>query len=118
MVLDVLYSTEWDNLITGKKISAVTFWAPWSASCISFKPIFESISKGFQNVYFARVNVDEQSDISEKYGIKSIPIIKFFCESMEIDEIVGYVPKNVLQEKIYEIIKNTHNCLSTISISK
>ena len=118
MVLDILYSTEWDNLITGKKISAVAFWAPWSTFCISLKPIFESISKGFQNVYFARVNVDEQSDISEKYEIKSIPIIKFFCESKEIDEIVGYVPENVLQEKIHEIIKNTHNCLSNVSIRK
>ena len=118
MVLDILYSTEWDNLITSKKISAVTFWAPWSTFCISLKPIFESISKGFQNVYFARVNVDEQSAISEKYGIKSIPIIKFFCESKEIDEIVGYVPENVLQEKIYEIIQNSPNCLSTISVNR
>ena len=118
MVLDITNTKEWDELIKNEKISVVAFWAPWCPFCISLKPLFNSVSKDFENLNFARVNVDKQSNIATKYGVQNIPIIKFFCENKEIGEIIGYVPKNVLKEKIKENIKNTKSCMSKISLIK
>lgn len=118
MVLEITNNKEWDELISDKKITSVAFWAPWCPFCISLKPIFNSISNGFENINFARINVDEQSSLATKYGVQSIPVIKFFCEGREIGEIIGYVPKNVLKEKINETIKNSQKCISNISVRK
>jgi thioredoxin-like negative regulator of GroEL len=39
----------------------------------------------------------KQIDIALRYGIRGIPVIKFFCEGKEVGEIVGFVPEIVLK---------------------
>ncbi len=46
----------------------------------------------YPDIIFVKVNVDEQQDLVSRYGIRGIPVIKFFCEGKEVGEIVGYVP--------------------------
>lgn len=118
MVLEIISNSQWQEIKSSKKITAAVFWAPWCSFCISLKPIFESISKEFQEIQFLRVNVDEQSDIATKHGVQGIPLIKFFCEDKEIGEIIGYIPKNILKEKIMEIVKNAPSCVANTSRRK
>jgi thioredoxin-like negative regulator of GroEL len=100
MSIDVKTS-EWDSLISGKKLVAADFWAEWCPYCVRLKPIFES-----------------EADIASRYGIRGIPVIKFFCEGKEVGEIVGFVPENVLKKRIEEISKNAPGCLSNTSIRR
>jgi thioredoxin 1 len=118
MSLDIMQETEWDTLISDKKLLAVDFWAPWCPFCMRLKPIFESIASKYPDVRFVKVNVEEQQGLAARYGIRGIPVIKFFCEGREVGEIVGYVPQNELEKRISEISSEVPTCLANTSLRK
>jgi thioredoxin 1 len=111
-------TSEWDPLISDKKLVAADFWAPWCPFCVRLKPIFESVAKEYQDIKFVKVNVQEEGDLASRYGVRGIPIIKFFCEGKEVEEVVGYVPQDVLKKQLEKIAKNTASCLTNTSIRK
>ena len=110
--------SEWDSLISGKNLVAADFWAPWCPFCVRLKPIFESVAKDYQDIKFVKVNVQEEGDLASRYGVQGIPVIKFFCEGREVGEVVGYIPQEVLKEKLEEIAKNAPSCLTNTSLRK
>jgi thioredoxin 1 len=118
MSLDILQETEWDTLISDKKLLAADFWAPWCPFCMRLKPIFESIASKYPDIRFVKVNVEEQQGLAARYGIRGIPVIKFFCEGREVGEIVGYVPQNELEKRISEISSEVPSCLANTSLRK
>jgi thioredoxin 1 len=115
MSVDIKMS-EWDSLISGKNLVAADFWAPWCPFCVRLKPIFESVAKDYQDIKFVKVNVQEEGDLASRYGVRGIPVIKFFCEGREVGEVVGYIPQDVLKGKLGEIAKNAPSCLTNTSL--
>jgi thioredoxin 1 len=112
-------SSEWDLLISGKKLVAADFWAPWCPYCMRLKPVFDSIAKDYgENIKFVKVNVGEETELASRYGIQGIPVIKFFCEGKEVGEIVGYLPQDALKKEIENISRNVPNCLTNTSLMK
>jgi thioredoxin 1 len=69
MSLDMTQEAEWDSLVSGKKLVAADFWAPWCPYCTRLKPIFESIASEFPEVIFVKINVEEQQGLASKYSI-------------------------------------------------
>ena len=115
MSKDMTQETEWDSLVSGKKLVAADFWAPWCPYCMRLKPIFESIASKFPDIEFVKLNVDEQEGLASRYGIRGIPVIKFFCEGKEVGEIVGNVPQQELEKKISQISGEAPACLANTS---
>jgi thioredoxin 1 len=112
-------SSEWDSLISGKKLVAADFWAPWCPYCVRLKPVFDSTANDYEeNIKFVKVNVDEETELATRYGIQGIPVIKFFCEGKEVGEIVGYQPPDSLKKEIENISRNVPNCLANTSVMK
>jgi thioredoxin 1 len=103
MSIDITQEREWDSLVSGKKLVAADFWAPWCPYCMRLKPIFESLASKYPDITFVKINVDEQQELGSRYGIRGIPVIKFFCEGREVGEIVGYVSQNELEKRINTI---------------
>jgi thioredoxin 1 len=118
MSSDITQETEWDSLISGKKLVAADFWAPWCPYCMRLKPVFEMIASKYPDIIFVKVNVDEQQDLTSRYGIRGIPVIKFFCEGKEVGEIVGYVPQIDLEKRISEISSEAPTCLANTSLKE
>jgi thioredoxin 1 len=118
MPSDITQETEWDSLISGKKLVAADFWAPWCPFCMRLKPIFESISSKYPDTRFVKVNVDEQGGLASRYDIRGIPVIKFFCEGKEVGEIIGYVPQNELENRISKISSEAPTCLANTSLTE
>ena len=116
MTLDITHETEWNTLISDRKILAADFWAPWCPYCVRLMPIFESIASKYPDIRFVKVNVDEQQELASRYGIRGIPVIKFFCEEKEVGEIVGYMPQGELEKKVSEIGNGAHACLANTSL--
>jgi len=115
MSKDMTQETEWDSLVSGKKLVAADFWAPWCPYCVRLKPIFESTASKYSDIEFIKINVDEQEGLASRYGIQGIPVIKFFCEGKEVGEIVGYVPQQELEKKISQISSEAPACLANTS---
>ena len=118
MSKDITQETEWDSLVSGKKLVAADFWAPWCPYCVRLKPIFESTASKYSDIEFVKVNVDEQEGLSSRYGIQGIPVIKFFCEGREVGEIGGYVPQNELEKRVSEISNEVPTCLANTSLKE
>jgi thiol-disulfide isomerase/thioredoxin len=53
----------------------IDFYATWCRPCYVMKPIFESVSNEFYNYYFYRVDIEQEEDLSEMFGIEAIPAI-------------------------------------------
>jgi len=112
-------SSEWDSLISGKKLVAADFWALSCPYCVRLKPIFDAVAKNYaDDIKFVKVNVNEEPDLASRYGIQGIPVIKFFCEGREVGEIVGYLPQDRLTKEIESISRNAPSCLSNTSLRK
>lgn len=83
----------------------VDFWAPWCGPCQMLGPIFEELSKEFENkVLFAKVNVDGEQELAQKYNVSGIPCLLLLKDGKEVDRIVGALPKERLLERIESII--------------
>lgn len=79
----------------------VDFWAEWCGPCRMVGPIVEEISNDYVGkAVVGKVDVDNNPEISMRFGIRNIPTILFFKGGQVVDKQVGAVPKNVLAEKL------------------
>lgn len=86
-----LNNSNFEQIISAENLTLVDFWAEWCGPCKSMHPIFESLAKQYPNVKFARVNVDQNQNISMKFAVQSIPTFIMFKSGKIIDKMMGAV---------------------------
>jgi thioredoxin 1 len=80
---------------------AVDCWAEWCAPCLMVAPVLEELARDYTGkIVFARLNVDSNRGTASAYGIMSIPTLLVFKKGELIDQIVGAMPRNMLEPKI------------------
>jgi len=92
---------------TIKRHSAVVvdLWADWCTPCHMIAPIVEELAKDYAGkVVFGKLNVDENKMVAAKHGIMAIPTLLFFKNGKLVDQVLGAVPRQHLEEKIKKII--------------
>ncbi len=82
MAVIELTSDNFDQVVTGNDLVVIDFWAPWCGPCRSFAPVFEAASAQHPDVVFAKVNTDEQQELSSQFGIRSIPTLMVFRQQV------------------------------------
>ena len=83
----------------------VDFWAEWCGPCKMIAPAIEELAADFDGkAKVAKVNVDEQPNLAQEYGVRSIPTLLFFRDGKVREQLVGAVPKDALAEKLNDLI--------------
>ncbi len=79
----------------------VDFWAEWCGPCRMLTPIMESLSTEFADkVIVAKVNVDAEMELAQKFGIMSIPNVILFHKGQIVDNSVGVRDKGFYATKL------------------
>ena len=77
----------------------VDFWAPWCGPCRIVGPIVEELATEYAGkARVVKVNTDENQEISQAYGIMSIPTLAIFKGGKVVDGVIGAAPKHMLKE--------------------
>ncbi len=83
----------------------VDFWAEWCGPCKVLSPIIEEIAHEQEGkVKVAKINVDENPDLSQRFNIMSIPTMKFFKKGKLAAELVGAAPKSTIEATLKTLI--------------
>jgi thioredoxin 1 len=86
-----LDGSNFDKVVSAENPTLVDFWAEWCGPCKTMHPVFESLSKKYPNVKFARVNVDMNQNIAMRFGVQSIPTFIMFKSGQMVDKMMGAV---------------------------
>ena len=90
-----------DEVLSSDKPVLVDFWAEWCGPCRKIGPVVEELASEYEGkAVIGKVNVDDNPEISVKYGIRSIPALLIFKNGEVVDQIIGAVPKAVLKKQL------------------
>lgn len=95
-----------DDLLKSEKPLVIDFWAEWCGPCRMVGPIVEELATEYADkVIIGKVDVDNNDEITSKYGIRNIPTILFIKNGEVVDKQVGAAQKAALVDKIENLLK-------------
>ena len=104
-VLEVNDANFDQEVLNSEQPVMVDFWAVWCGPCKAIAPIVEGVAQAYAGkLKVAKVNVDQNGATPSRYGIRGIPALLFFKNGKVADQIVGYVPQNVVEDKIQRLL--------------
>jgi len=97
----VVSDRNFDQTVKNYSLIVVDCWAAWCAPCRAIAPIVEELAKEYSGkVVFGKLNVDENPETAQRYGVMAIPTLLVMKEGKEVDRVVGVLPKNQLEAKV------------------
>lgn len=81
----------------------VDFWADWCGPCKTFAPTFEDASEKYSDVVFAKVDTEQQQELAEAFGIRSIPTLMVFRDQILLYNEAGALPPPVFEDLIGQV---------------
>lgn len=93
------------EIINSGKPVVIDFWAEWCGPCRMVGPIVEELAKEYDGkVTIGKMDVDNNVDTPNEYGIRNIPTILFFKDGKLVDKQVGATQKAALVAKVEALL--------------
>ena len=86
-------------------ITLVDFWAEWCGPCKMIAPVIEQLSAELPEYKFGKLDVDNNPEISAKFGIRSIPTLAVFKDGAVVGGVAGAVPKAIIIQMLKSVEK-------------
>ena len=101
MALELTDANFEETVLNTDKPVLVDFWAVWCGPCRMVGPVVEEIANDYEGkAIVGKVDVDNNPEVAQKYGIRNIPTILFLKNGEVVDKQVGAVGKAALAEKL------------------
>ncbi|VUT25390.1 MAG: thioredoxin 2 [Candidatus Methanolliviera sp. GoM_oil] len=82
----------------------VDCWAEWCGPCKMVSPVMEALSKDYKGkIVFGKMNTDENQRLAMQFGITAIPTMLVFKDGKMIDNIIGAMPKEILEKRLMKV---------------
>lgn len=83
----------------------VDFWAPWCGPCRMMAPVFEELAGEYgDRIKFVKINVDDNPQAAQQYGVMSIPTLITFKGGEAVQQLVGFRGKPHLEQALRELV--------------
>jgi len=93
--------SSFDGVIAKYPLVVIDCWATWCAPCRMIAPTIDAMAKDYAGrIVFGKLNVDENPIISRRYRIMSIPTLLIFKDGRLVDQIVGAVPREIIEQTL------------------
>ena len=97
----VLTDANFDETIKSDKPVLVDFWAEWCGPCKMIGPAVEELATDYEGkAVVGKLNVDENPEVTARYGVRNIPTLLVFKNGSIVDKQIGAAPKSVLSQKL------------------
>lgn len=94
-----------ESLVNAGQPMVIDFWATWCGPCKRLAPVIEELAAQYDGkVTIGKCDIEENVDLTEKFGIMNVPTVVFLKGGQETDRLVGIVGKNVYEEKINSLL--------------
>ena len=101
MATEITEATFESDVLRSERPVIVDFWAEWCGPCHAVSPVLEQIADERQGeLTVAKVNIDEQPALAQRYGVMSIPTIILFKDGKPAAAAVGAQPKGMLERNL------------------
>lgn len=100
-----LNKDNFEEIVSGKDMVIVDFWAPWCGPCKSFAPTYEQASEKYPNVVFGKVNTEVEQELAGYFQIRSIPTLMVFRENVIVYSEAGALPASGLDMLVEQALK-------------
>jgi len=103
MSTQTLTTDNFEATVLGSDTVLVDFWASWCGPCRMFAPIFEQSSERHPDLVFGKVDTEDQQELAESFGIRSIPTLMIFREGILLFSQPGALPETALEDLIAQV---------------
>ena len=95
----------YEALLSDSKPLVIDFWAVWCGPCRAIAPVVEELAEEYADkVNIGKCDVDDNDDLTGKFGIRNIPTVLFIKNGEVMDKSVGAVTKAQLEEKVKALL--------------
>ena len=99
MAVKHVKTSEFQEIAEGAPLAMVDFWAPWCGPCHMLGPVMEDLAAQYEGrALVAKVNVDEEPELAQRFGVMNIPTVVFLKQGREFDRKIGAFPPAVFKE--------------------
>jgi thioredoxin 1 len=92
------------NLKTKQMVTVKKFSAVWCGPCRVLAPVMNEIKGNFSNVKFEEYDIDEYSEVTEQYGVRSVPTVIIVKDGIEVNRFTGLSSKIAYINAINEAV--------------
>jgi thioredoxin 1 len=101
-VIEITNPEQLNTILKENNNVMIDFFAEWCGPCKQLSPVLDSISEEFGGV-ICKINVDDNNDIAQENGIRSIPTVVYFKNGTKVKQTQGFLPKNQLLKQMSEV---------------